>query len=155
MTTATMEAPSAIADLSLKITQQIRVNAPIETTFNALLEQLGPRNERPDGTPMPCKIEPFPGGRWYRDLGENNGHFWANVQAIKRPTLLELTGPLFMSHPVANNVQYRLREEGDETVIEFCHAGFGLIPEEFKKNVVSGWTYVHEQAKKHAEAERK
>ncbi len=48
---------------------------------------------------MPMKIEPWPGGRWYRDLGDNNGHFWGHVQAIKRPTLLEITGPLLASYP--------------------------------------------------------
>ena len=45
------------------------------------------------------KLEPWPGGRWFRDLGNDNGHFWGLVQAIKRPTLLEITGPLFMSAP--------------------------------------------------------
>ena len=37
--------------------------------------------------------------QWYRDLGGDNGHFWAHVQAIKRPTLLEFAGPLFASFP--------------------------------------------------------
>ena len=49
---------------------------------------------------MPIKIEAWPGGRWFRDLGDGNGHYWATVQAIKRPTLLEFSGPLFMSYPV-------------------------------------------------------
>ena len=66
---------------------------------------------------MPMKIEPWPGGRWYRDLGDGNGHFWGNVQAIKRPTLLEITGPLFMSYPVVSNVQYRLSEVDGGTLI--------------------------------------
>ena len=56
------------------------------------------------------KIEPWPGGRWYRDLGDNNGHLWGHVQAIKRPTLLEFSGPLFASYPFVSNVQYRLTE---------------------------------------------
>ena len=42
----------------------------------------------------------------------NDGHFWGQVQAIKRPTLFEITGPLFMSYPVVSNVQYRLSEVG-------------------------------------------
>src|SRR5438045_9679010 len=29
-------------------------------------------------------LEPWPGGRWFRDLGEGNGHFWGALQAIKR-----------------------------------------------------------------------
>lgn len=140
-----------VDSLSLLITQEIRVRASVDVTFAALLEQLGPGNERMDGSPMPLKLEPWPGGRWFRDLGSNDGHFWAHVQAIKRPTLIEFAGPLFMSHPVANNVQYRLSEEDGETIIQFRHSGFGLVQEEHKKGVVNGWTHLHEQVRKRAE----
>jgi len=101
----------SLESLSLVVTQEILVKATLEKTFAALLEQLGPENDTPDGRKMPMKIEPWPGGRWFRDLGENNGHLWGHVQAIKRPTLLEITGPLFMSYAVTSNVQYRLSEE--------------------------------------------
>ena len=57
-----------IEDLTLNITQEIHVNAPIEKTFAALLDQMGPYNEADAGKPMPMKIEPWPGGRWYRDF---------------------------------------------------------------------------------------
>ena len=73
---------------------------------------------------MPFKLEAWPGGRWFRDLGDNNGHCWATVQAIKRPTLLEFSGPLFMSQPVANNVQYRLSEENGETAHQISSRRF-------------------------------
>ena len=149
-----IEAPVSTEELTLNVTQEIRVRAPLATTFAALLEQLGAGNEHPDGTPMPMKIEAWPGGRWFRDLGDGNGHFWGNVQAIKRPTLLEISGPLFMSYAVANNVQYRLSEEDGETVIRFRHSGFGLIEEAHRKNVTAGWSFIHEQAKKRAEAAR-
>jgi len=99
-----------IEDMTLSVTEEIHVRAPLETTFAALLEQLGPFNAAADDKPMPMKIEPWPGGRWYRDLGDNNGHFWGVVQAIKRPTLLEISGPLFMSYPAVSNVQYRLSQ---------------------------------------------
>jgi hypothetical protein len=137
--------------LTLRVEQEIRVHAPLEVTFAALLEQLGPSSELPDGTPMAMKIEPWPGGRWYRDLGDGNGHFWGYVQAIKRPTLLEISGPLFMSYPVANNVQYRLSQVNGDTLIKFCHAGFGLVIDEHRKGVTSGWNSIHERVKKHAE----
>lgn len=149
-----IEAPVSIEDMTLNITQEIHVKAPIETTFDALLDQLGPFNETPDGAPMPFKLEAWPGGRWFRDLGEHNGHFWGNVQAIKRPTLLEISGPLFMSYPVANNIQYRLTEESGETIIKFCHAGFGLIQDNHRKGVTGGWGYIHEQVRKRAEDSR-
>lgn len=146
-----IEAPVSMEEMTLTIKQEIRVKAPLATTFAALLEQLGPGNEHPDGTPMPMKLEAWPGGRWYRDLGEGNGHFWGNVQAIKRNTLLEISGPLFMSYPVTNNLQYRLSEEGGETVIKFTHSGFGLIDQAHKKGVSGGWGHMHQMVKKRAE----
>jgi hypothetical protein len=147
-------APVSVEEMTLNITQEIRVKASLAATFAALLEQLGPGNEHPDGTPMPFKLEDWPGGRWFRDLGEGNGHWWGNVQAIKRPVLLEMSGPLFMSYPVANNLQYRLSEDGDETVIQFRHSGFGLIEDAHRKGVVGGWKHIHEQVKLRAEGAR-
>jgi len=140
-----------IEDLTLLIEQEIYVHASLEGTFAALLEQLGPENEGADGRPMPMVLEAWPGGRWYRDLGSDNGHNWAHVQAIKRPTLLEFSGPLFMSHPVANNVQYRLSEQNGGTLIKFRHSAFGLVHEDHRKGVTGGWAYVHEKVRRRAE----
>ena len=106
---------TGIEDLTLDITEEIHVRAPLDVTFAALLEQLGPLNEVGENRPLPMKPEPWPGGRWYRDLGDNNGHFWGHVQAIKRPTLLEISGPLIMSYPITNNLQYRLSESDGGT----------------------------------------
>ena len=143
-----------IEDLTLNVTEEIRVHASLEATFAALLEQLGPFNETAEDRPMPMKLEPWPGGRWYRDLGDNNGHFWAVVQAIKRPTLLEFAGPLFMSYPVVSNVQYRLSEVDGGTRIQFRHLALGLIEEEHRKGVTKGWEHIHEGLRKRAEAKR-
>jgi len=142
----------ALEDLTLNITQEIHVKATLEVTFAALLEQLGPENETPEGKSMQTKIEPWPGGRWYRDLGDNNGHFWGHVQAIKRPTLLEITGPLFMSYPALSNMQYRLSEEDGGTLIRFHHKALGLIQEEHRQGLVKGWTHMHAGAKNRAES---
>jgi hypothetical protein len=143
-----------IEDLTLNVTQEIHVRASLEATFAALLEQLGPQNDTPDGKPMPMKLEPWPGGRWYRDLGDNSGHFWGVVQAIKRPTLLEFTGPLFMSYPVVSNVQYRLSEKDGGTLITFHHTALGLIQDDHREGVGKGWTHINESVRKRAEAQR-
>jgi hypothetical protein len=140
-----------IDSLTLRVTHEIRVRASLEVTFAALLEELGPGSQLRDGTPMPMELEPWPGGRWFRDLGEGNGHCWGTVQAIKRPTLLEISGPLFMSYPVANNVQYRLSQVDGETLIKFCHAGFGLVLDEHRQGVTTGWNSIHERVRKRAE----
>ena len=141
---------TGIENLTLNITQEIHVRASPEVTFAALLEQLGPGNETPEGK-MPMKIEAWPGGRWYRDLGDGNGHFWGNVQAIKRPTLLEINGPLFMSYPVVSNLQYRLSEEDGGTLIKFHHKALGLIQDDHRQGVGKGWTHMHDRIKERAE----
>jgi len=147
-------ASAKLNDLVLDIRQEIRGHAPLDVTFAALLEQLGPFNETADDRKMPMKIEAWPGGRWYRDLGDGNGHFWGNVQAIKRPTLLEISGPLFMSSPATNNLQYRLSEEKGVTLITFRHSAFGVILEEYREGVKKGWSHMHEQVRKRAESSR-
>ena len=151
MNSTALKVNRTIEDLTLKVTQEIRVRASLEVTFAALLEQLGPLNETPDGKSISLKIEPWPGGRWYRDLGSNNGHFWGVVQAIKRPSLLEITGPLFMSYPAISNVQYRLSEADGVTLIQFHHLALGLIADDHRKGVSTGWGHINENVRKRAE----
>ena len=143
-----------LENLTLTIDKEIQVKAPIDVTFAALLEQLGPSNETLDGKSLSMKIEAWPGGRWYRDLGEDNGHFWANVKAIMRPTLLEFTGPLFASFPFVSNVQYRLNEVDGGTLIKFRHAALGIVPEGQKAGMDKGWNSMHERVRQYAEANR-
>lgn len=144
-----------LENLTLNITQQTFVDAPLDVTFETLLEQISSGSETPEGQPFPLKIETWPGGRWYRDLGDGNGHFWGHVQAIKRPTLLEFVGPLFMSYPVSSNVQYRLTEQDGGTLITFHHKAFGLIQDDHKRNVNTGWSSIAERVRKAAEAKAK
>ena|SRR5579862_2046940 len=142
---------NTLENLILNITQEIQVHASLEATFAALLEEIGPHNQGPDGKPMPMKIEPWPGGRWYRDLGNNDGHLWGHVQSIKRPGLLEITGPLFMSYPAVSHVQYRLSEAEGGTLIKFQHSALGLIQDGHRKNVSSGWAGLQERIRRRAE----
>jgi hypothetical protein len=141
-----------IESMTLNITQEIHVRSSLEATFAALLEELGPHNEGAEGKPMPMIIEPRPGGRWFRDLGNGDGHFWGHVQAIKRPTLLEITGPLFMSYPVVSNLQYRLSEVDGGTLIKFRHSALGLISEDHRRGVTGGWGRIHDRVRARAEA---
>jgi hypothetical protein len=143
-----------LADLSLDITEEIRVRASLEDTFAALLEELGPANLGHLDAPMPMVLEAWPGGRWMRDLGDGNGHCWGHVQAIRRPTLLEISGPLMMSFAVSSNVQYRLTASGDDTLITLRHSALGLFPEGFKARVGTGWTKVFDRVRARLDAAR-
>ena len=148
----TVTAPPTLDNLTLSLTQEIHVRSSVGATFAALLEQIGPSNETPEGQPLPMKIEPWPGGRWYRDLGGDNGHFWGHVQAIKKPTLLEICGPLFMSYPVVSNLQYRLTEVDGGTLLTLRHTALGFIPDDFRDGLAQGWTPLLERIRRRAEA---
>ncbi len=138
-------------NLTLNLSEEIDVRASLEATFDALLAQMGPENETPDGKPLPMIIEPHPGGRWFRDLGGNDGHLWGLVQAIKRPTLIEITGPLFMSLPVVSHIQYRLKELNGGTLISFKHSALGFVPDDYRQGLMGGWTSLFERVRRHAQ----
>jgi uncharacterized protein YndB with AHSA1/START domain len=146
MTTMT----AAPSELLLNIHQEIDIDAPPAVVFEAMLEQVGPGGDHPDGTPMPMKLEAWPGGRWYRDLGNNTGHFWGHVQVIKPPTLLEITGPMFMSYPVASHIQYRLTPQGSGTRLSLTHRVMGDMPPEHRKGVTKGWDHILSRIKARA-----
>jgi hypothetical protein len=142
---------NTLEQLTLSVNEEIHVRSSLESTFDALLEQIGPANETPYGDKLPMTIEPWPGGRWFRDLGGNNGHFWGVVQAIKRPALLEISGPLFMSAPVMSNLQYRLAPVDGGTLITFRHTALGFVADDLRKNLSSGWAVLNERIQRHAE----
>lgn len=135
----------------LRVEKDILIRAPVDLAFESLLEELGPANETPDGKPLPMVIEPWPGGRWYRDLGEKTGHLWGHVQVIRPPTLLEITGPLFMSYACINHVQYRLVAEAGATRLKLIHRAVGEIDPEHRKGVDQGWAYGLERVRQIAE----
>jgi hypothetical protein len=104
MTTATLEQDTVH---TMEIRKEIDINAPIEIAFEAMLEEIGPEAQMPDGKSLSLKLEPWPGGRWFRDLGNNSGHLWGHVQVIKPPALLELCGHMAMSYAAMTHIQYR------------------------------------------------
>ena len=131
--------PTAIENF--EFTKDELIEAPIDVVFQAVLDEAGPESQMPDGTPMPFKLEPWPGGRWFRDLGNNTGHLWGHVQVIKPPTLLELSGPFFMSYPGVNHDQYKLVAEGKSTRLKFAHKAMGVIPKEHMEGMDQGWNF--------------
>ena len=135
---------------TLEFSREEEIAAPIDIVFETILEEMGPRNEGRPGDPMPMVVEAWPGGRWFRDLGNGTGHWWGTVQAIRPPSLIEICGPLFMSHPATSNVQYRLKEENGVTRLKFVHRAMGYIAydpqiQDNWKMVETGWNSLIER----------
>jgi hypothetical protein len=141
----------AAVNETFTIREEIRVRASLEKTFESLLAEMGARNQAPDGKPLPMVIEPRPGGRWFRDLGGENGHLWGFVQSIKRPVLLEIWGPLFMSTAATSNLMYRLSESDGTTLITFTHTVVGPVPEDHRPQMSAGWAALHARVRAAAE----
>jgi uncharacterized protein YndB with AHSA1/START domain len=127
---------------TLNLVKEITIEAPVEIAFEAILAEMGPESTMMDGQPFPMVLEPWPGGRWFRNLGEGVGHLWGHVQVIKPPRLLEISGPLFMSYPAMNHVQYRLIPDGGRTTLKFAHRAVGLIEKEHREGVSEGWEFM-------------
>jgi uncharacterized protein YndB with AHSA1/START domain len=137
---------------TVTITEEILVRATLETTFASLLTHMGRLNETPDGKPLPMVLEPRPGGRWFRDLGGDNGHLWGFVQSIKRPVLLEIWGPLFLSTAATSNLLYRLKEVDGGSLITFTHTVVGPFPDDQRSPLGTGWAALHARVRRAAEA---
>lgn len=126
-------------EMVLNIEQTIEIKAVPEKVFEGLIHHLCDM-EGEEGKPrLKLKLERWPGGRWFRDLGSESGHLWGFVQSIKPPALLELFGPLMMSYPVAGHLIVRLAPIPGGTRLVFKNEVFGPIPEEFRDGMAQGW----------------
>jgi hypothetical protein len=138
-------------DLTLDIEQHIDIKATPEKAFAAVLHRFGKGNTRPDGQSLQLLLEPTVGGRWYRDRGAGVGHLWGFVQVIKAPTLLELSGPMFMSYPANNHVEVKIEAVAGGSRVVLRHRAIGMIDPEHRKGVHGGWAHMLAGVKKDSE----
>jgi hypothetical protein len=140
-----------LEDMTLDVEQHIEIKGSPDKVFAAVLHRFGKGNIGPDGQSLQLELEPKAGGRWYRDRGNGVGHLWGFVQAIKPPTLLEISGPLFMSYPANNHVEIKVENAGDSSKVILRHRAIGMIDPRHRENVGKGWKQMLEGVKKDAE----
>jgi len=137
-------------ELTLDVSQEIEIKAAPGTVFRSMIAGLS-HIMGGDGIAMDLTLEEWPGGRWFRDLGNGQGHLWGFVQVIKPPTLLEITGPMFMSYPVAGHLALRLTPIAGGTLVALRHRALGMIDDKHREGVNDGWRQILEQIKQAAE----
>jgi len=140
-----------LEELTLDITQEIEIHAAPGDVFRSLVDRLADMRPEPDAKPMQLVLEQWPGGRWFRDLGNGQGHLWGFVQVIKPPTLLEITGPMFMSYPAAGHLQLRITQITGGSLLTLRHRVLGMIDDEHRQGANDGWKRILEQVKIGAE----
>jgi hypothetical protein len=140
-----------VEDLTLDVVQTVEIKATPEKVFAAVLHRFGKGNTRPDGQSMQMLLEPRAGGRWYRDRGNGVEHLWGFVQVMKAPTLLELSGPMFMSYPAMNHVEIKVEPMAGGCKLHLRHRALGMIDPEHRKGVGEGWSYTARLIKQDSE----
>jgi hypothetical protein len=138
-------------ELTLDISQELEINAAQGDVFRSMLEQLATMAPQADSKPMGMVLEQWPGGRWFRDLGNGQGHLWGFVQVIKPPTLLEIAGPMFMSYPAAGHLQLRLTPIAGGTLLALRHRVLGFIEKNHRQGATEGWERILQHIKKGVE----
>ena len=139
---------AATDDLILDITQTIEIEAAIGDAYAALIKRLTEESSSADNKPMPMVLEQWPGGRWFRDLGNDQGHLWGLVQVIKPPTLIEIHGPMFMSYAVDGHIQFRLSQISGGTELCLRHRVLGLVEDSHRDGLNAGWSALMADAKR-------
>ena len=141
-----------LQELTLDVSQKIEIDALPNEVFEGLIRRLGSENSTPDGQSMPMVIETWPGGRWFRDLGDQQGHLWGFVQVIKPPVLLELNGPMFMSYAAICHLQFRVSESAGGSELSVRNRIIGMMPEEHRRGLDNGWSHMLQSVKSACEA---
>ncbi len=127
-------------DITLDVEQSVEIKAAIGDVFKGVLYRLGEGNAKPDGESMQMILEQWAGGRWFRDRGDGLQHLWGHLQVIKPPVLIELSGPMFMSYPAINHLEFKLDEIAGGTRVNLRHRAIGLIQQDHREGVTEGWT---------------
>jgi hypothetical protein len=138
-------------DLILDFAQTLEIKAPVGDVYECLLRRLTTENTGANNQPMPMVLEPWPGGRWFRDLGNKQGHLWGLVQVIKPPTLIEIHGPMFMSYAVTGHLQFRITQISGGSELSLRHRAIGMIDADHRKGLQGGWRSMLESIKAKAE----
>ena len=129
-------------DMTLDVQERVEIKAAIGDVFRSVIHRFGEGSTNMQGESLQMILEPWAGGRWFRDRGNGVGHLWGHVQVIKPPVLLELSGPMFMSYPALNHVELKLEEIAGGTILALHHRAIGLIDPQHRQNVGHGWKHM-------------
>lgn len=139
-------------EMTLDVSQQIDIEASVADTWAVMVRRFSVENVNPENTPMPMVLEEWPGGRWFRDLGDGQGHLWGFVQVIKPPNLIEINGPMFMSYPASGHFQIRLTAVDGGTELTLRHRVLGMIEDAHRESIQRGWGHYLNRVKEGAES---
>lgn len=128
---------------------EITINASPAAVQKAVVDDIGQWFVSPENNQnMQMRIEPFVGGRVFRDLGQGQGHLWAHISVLK-PGLIEMTGPFASPVPAYSLIRFRFTESGpNQTKLAFTHQAVGAVIEDMLEGAPEGWKMILEKGLK-------
>ncbi len=135
---------------TVDIQQELRINAPRATVWQALTRDIGrwwPAKFYVGKAPVRFALEPQVGGRVFEDWGDGEGSLWGTVATVRVGELLQWTADLPADYggPARNMTTFRLNDDGEGTRLQFRDTLFGELSEEFGEQLTQGWGFLLRQ----------
>ncbi|MEQ9305381.1 MAG: helix-turn-helix domain-containing protein [Marinoscillum sp.] len=133
-----------------KIQLEITINAGIETTWQALINDIGLWWRKDFYTSPKTRefiLEARPGGKMYEDYGNNEGLVWAEVIVLDSPRVLELKSHLSPEYggPVFSFLRIQLDSVENGTILKLSDVGIGVMSDDAIKQTTAGWKMLFEE----------
>ena len=135
---------------ALDIRLEIRIRASRERAWRALTSEIQgwwPLDfyvgEAPRGFVLEAKV----GGRIYEDWGGGEGLLWGTVLVFQKGEMLQWAGDLSpdFGGPARSITTWKLRDEGEETVLEFRDCPYGRLSPGAQSSLTAGWKQLLEE----------
>lgn len=126
----------------IHIEQNITIQALREDVFDAVTKEISAWWSAPYFHASETKqlvLEAKVGGRFYEDIGDNEGMLLATVMFIKRPDELRMMGPMGMVGPVQGVILFQFEMKDDGTLLKLSHRMVGEVSEEIETAYSGGW----------------
>ncbi len=131
---------------TIRVESEIRIAAPRERVFEAITRETHAWfwPGKPDTPNPPSKLEPWIGGRFWRDesatKGEGAGELYATVATIRPPEMLRMVGDFASERAYAGAITIRLEENtASATRVFVTHTCSGDVPDDKVREFDDGW----------------
>jgi DNA-binding transcriptional ArsR family regulator/uncharacterized protein YndB with AHSA1/START domain len=126
----------------IHIEQNIAIKASPEVVFDALTGEISAWWTAPyfhTGETRQLVLEALVGGRFYEDLGNNEGLLLATVMLVRRPDELRLMGPMGLAGVVHGVISFDLEAQDGGTRLKLSHRMVGEVSDEIESAFSGGW----------------
>jgi len=134
-------AMTEVGTRAVVIEQEVEIAAPPARVYQAALRETGswfyvPTEESAHGR---SAIEPFVGGRFWRDYGEEGGELYGHVTRLDRDALVRIAGTFGNRFASTSVVDLAIEAKGGGSVVRLSHRVSGDVPEELASEFERGW----------------